>query len=83
MNATATRTAAHTLPAPTVLADQLPGTLTIDAWHNASCRDCGVDLGEVQTLTSPWVDLGAIDDEIHELMDDHLTSGEARPECGS
>lgn len=83
MNATPTRTTTRTLPTPTVLADQLPATLAIGGWQYASCRDCGTSLGEVQTLTCPWVDLDAIDTEISELMDDHLTSGQARPECGS
>lgn len=83
MTATATRTAAHSLPAPAVLADLLPATVALDGWNTATCHECGADLGEVQTLTSPWVDLDAIDDEISELMDDHLTSGEARPECGA
>ncbi|MET9712544.1 hypothetical protein [Nocardiopsis alba] len=83
MTATATRATVHTLPTPATLADRLPATVALDGWNTATCHECGTDLGEVQTLTTPWVDLDAIDDEIHELMDDHLTSGEARPECGA
>lgn len=68
------------LTTPFILGDYIPA-VDVDYAGNASCPDCGTDLGQMTTLANGWVDLNAVDNQAYQIYEDHLNSDQATRDC--